>query len=153
MTSPLICVDASLTLKLVLAKPDSPIARCLWAEWEERDMDVVSPSLWAYEVTSVIRNKVHRGKITPDEGEEAFAIIHKLGVRLIVPPDLHERAWEMAKKLNRPAAYDAHYLALAQTLDCEFWTADERLYNAVRDQLPWVRWLGLYDASVSDTRY
>lgn len=49
--------------------------------------------------------------------------------------------------------HDAHYLALAQTLDCEFWTADERLYNAVRDQLPWVRWLGLYDASFSDTPY
>ena len=112
-------------------------------------MDVVSPPLWAYEVTSVIRNKVHRDKITSDEGEEAFAIIHKLGVRLIVPPDLHKRAWEMAKKLNRPAAYDAHYLALAQTLDCEFWTADERLYNAIKDQLPWVRWLGLY---VGDTR-
>jgi len=151
--SALICVDASLTLKLVLAEPDSPVARSLWADWEERDMDVVSPSLWAYEVTSVIRNKVHRGKITSDEGERAFAIIHKLGVRLIVLPDLHERAWEMAKELNRPAAYDAHYLALAQTLDCEFWTADERLYNAVRDQLPWVRWLGLYDASLGDTSY
>ena len=132
----------------MLAEPDSPVARCLWAEWEKRDIDVVSPSLWAYEVTSVIRNKVHRGKITSDEGEKAFAIIHKLGVRLIAPSDLHERAWEMAKKLNRPAAYDAHYLALAQTLDCEFWTADERLYNAIRDQLPWVRWLGFCDASV-----
>jgi predicted nucleic acid-binding protein len=151
--SALICVDASLTLKLVLAEPDSPAARSLWADWEERDMAVVSPSLWAYEVTSVIRNKVHRGKITSHEGERAFAIIHKLGVRLIVPPDLHERAWEMAKELNRPAAYDAHYLALAQTLDCEFWTADGRLYNAVRDQLPWVRCLGLYDASLGDTSY
>ena len=153
MISALICVDASLTLKLVLAEPDSPVARSLWADWEERDMDVVSPSLWAYEVTSVIRNKVHRGKITSDEGERAFAIIHKLGVRLIVLPDLHERAWEMAKELNRPAAYDAHYLALAQTLDCEFWTADERLYNAVTDQLPWVRCLGLYDASLGGTSY
>jgi predicted nucleic acid-binding protein len=135
----------------VLAEPDSPVARRLWSEWEEQDIDVVSPSLWAYEVTSVIRNKVHRGKITSDEGEKAFAIIHKLGVRLIAPSDLHERAWEMAKKLNRPAAYDAHYLALAQTLDCEFWTADERLYNAIRDQLPWVRWLGFCDASVGST--
>jgi predicted nucleic acid-binding protein len=152
MTLPLICADASLTLKLVLAEPDSPVARSLWAEWEEQNVGVVSPSLWAYEVTSVIRNKVHRGKITPDEGEKAFATIHKLGIRLITPPDLHERAWEMAKKLNRSAAYDAHYLALAQTLDCEFWTADERLYNATRDQFPRVRWLGLYDASLGDTQ-
>jgi predicted nucleic acid-binding protein len=47
-----------------------------------------------------------------------------------------------ATRFNRPAAYDAHYLALAEMMNCEFWTADERLFNAVRDKLSWVRWLG-----------
>lgn len=26
--------------------------------------------------------------------------------------------------------FDAHYLALAEELDCEFWTADARFYRA-----------------------
>ncbi len=39
-------------------------------------------------------------------------------------------------------SYDAHYLALAEHLGCEFWTADKRLHNAVHEKLPWVRGLG-----------
>ena len=48
----------------------------------------------------------------------------------------------LATRFNRPTAYDAKYLALAEMMNCEFWTADERLFNAVRDELSWVRWLG-----------
>jgi predicted nucleic acid-binding protein len=44
--------------------------------------------------------------------------------------------------LNRPTAYDAQYLALAERLACDFWTADERLFNAASQQLPYVKWVG-----------
>jgi predicted nucleic acid-binding protein len=55
---------------------------------------------------------------------------------------LHRTAWELATRLDQPTAYDAHYLALAQALDCPFWTADRRLYQATRDTLPGVNLLG-----------
>ncbi len=142
MNSQVVCVDASLGLKLVLAEEDSPLAQKLWAGWIDREVEIVSTHLWAFEVTSVIRNKVHRAEITPEEGEKAFTLIHRQGVRLLYPDGLHRRAWEMAKHFDRPAAYDAHYLALAEMLGCEFWTADEKLYNAVKQELPWARWLG-----------
>ena len=51
----------------------------------------------------------------------------------------------LATRFNRPAAYDAHYLALAEMMNCEFWTADRRLFNVVKDELPWVRWLGKHE--------
>jgi len=38
----------------------------------------------------------------------------------------------------------SRYLALAEREDCEYWTADARLWNAVRGNLPWVHWLGDY---------
>ena len=37
---------------------------------------------------------------------------------------------ELAWELHQPAAYDAHYLALAEILDCEMWTADDRFFRA-----------------------
>ena len=41
---------------------------------------------------------------------------------------------------------DAHYLALAERENCEFWTADTRLLNAINGKLPWVHKLEEYQA-------
>lgn len=48
----------------------------------------------------------------------------------------------LATEYNRPTAYDAQYLALAERLSCEFWTVDERLFNGVKDRFSAIRWLG-----------
>ena len=65
-----------------------------------------------------------------------------LGVRLLHPPTISLRAFDLAAHFNRPAAYDAHYLALAEMMESEFWTADESLYHAVQETFPNIRWLG-----------
>jgi hypothetical protein len=33
-------------------------------------------------------------------------------------------------------------MALAERLNCEFWTADERLVNSTQGQFDHIRWLG-----------
>ncbi len=139
-----VCVDSSLALKLVLVEEDSPKVQRLWDTWVDADVKIVAPFLLAFEGTSVIRNKMYRGLVPPEEGELMFKAFHFLGVRLLHPDGLHQRAWELTKQFNRPQAYDSHYLALAEILDLELWTGDERLYNAVQDKLSWVRWLGNY---------
>lgn len=138
----LVCVDASLALKLVLGEEDSPKTIALWNRWINEGVTVTAPPLLAYEVTSALRTKVYRGLLTGEASEEAFRVIHTQGIHYLSPENLHIRAWELAKRLGRPAAYDAHYLALAEILGCEFWTADQRLYNAAVRTLPWIRCLG-----------
>ncbi len=49
-------------------------------------------------------------------------------------------AFDWTVRLNQAAAYDSFYLALAEALRCELWTADQHLYDAVGQ--PWVRWVG-----------
>ena len=72
-----------------------------------------------------------------------------LGVVLHQTPSLHLRALELASQLNQGAVYDAHYLALAESLDCEIWTADQRLYRAVGPVFDNVRWIGNFTAPMS----
>jgi predicted nucleic acid-binding protein len=76
----LVCVDACLALKLVLGEDDSPQAIALWRHWVDENITVVAPPLLAYEVTSVLRTKVHRGLLTPEAGDEAFREIHAQGI-------------------------------------------------------------------------
>jgi predicted nucleic acid-binding protein len=139
-----VCIDASLALKLVLVEEDSPKVQHLWHTWIDAGVEIVAPPLLAFEGTSVIRNKMHRGLVPPEEAELMFKAFHLLGVRLLYPDGLHQKAWELAKRFNRPQAYDSHYLALAEILGLEFWTSDERLYNIVASDLSWVKWLGDY---------
>jgi len=137
-----VCVDANLALKLIFVETDSEAAHRLWNGWVAADVEVVAPPLFAFEGTSVICSKTYRGLVPPEEAELMFKAFHLLGVRLLYPDRLHQRAWELARRFNRPQAYDSHYLALAELLGLELWTADERLYNVVKDALPWVKCLG-----------
>lgn len=60
---------------------------------------------------------------------------------------LHGKALETASRFRQTAAYDAHYLALADSLDCELWTADEKFYRSVRQEMGHVRWIGEFGES------
>jgi predicted nucleic acid-binding protein len=56
---------------------------------------------------------------------------------------LCKAALEWATRLQQSRAYDAFYLALAERLQAEFWTADRRLANGAQQLgVKWVRWIG-----------
>ncbi|MDO8637676.1 MAG: type II toxin-antitoxin system VapC family toxin [Dehalococcoidia bacterium] len=137
-----VCVDASLALMLLLPHELTEQTETLWRHWLEDGTELVSPALFFAEVTSVLRESVYFGRILPDEGESAFNAFLKLGVRSVEPAGLQSRAWELAKKYNRPRAYDSQYLAVASSLGCELWTGDRRLVNSIRE--PWLKWVGEY---------
>ena len=139
--NPTTCVDASFVLKLVLWEEDSHLARAMWASWIAQQVRVIAPCHLAFEGTSVIRNHVHRRAISTDAGEEAFRAFMAQGIDLVHPKGIEERAWDLARRFNRPTAYDAYYMALAETAGCDLWTADGRLARAVRPSWPWVRLL------------
>jgi len=85
---------------------------------------------------------VYQKTLTPTEGDEAFSKFLRIGIQLSDYDSIFPLAWELAKQFNRSRAYDVTYLAWAQLNQCDLWTADEKLYNAVHAKLPWVKWLG-----------
>ena len=102
-----------------------------------------SRGLWIYEGTPALCKAVRFGELTDAEAGRCLTQALNLGVRLVVANDEQVRsAFTWTVRLYRGAAYDSgclrpHYLALAESLGCELWTADRRLCNAV--DLPWVR--------------
>ena len=80
--------------------------------------------------------------LLPEEANDALDAIVGLGIELRSDAELRPRALALAGKLGLAAAYDAHYLALAERLGVEFWTADRRLTGRWPN-LAWVRLLEL----------
>ncbi len=136
-----VCLDAGLVIKLVSPEPDSPQVEAAFQKWKAEGVDLVAPAFAAAEVDSVFRQKVMRGELTEELADEAFRLAARLPIRLDVAMDCRERAWEMARQFRFPTVYDAVYLALAETRQYEFWTADRKLYECVKEQLAFVRLL------------
>jgi len=133
-----VCVDASLVVRLVHSGTYEAPLVALWKEWHEAGHAVVAPTLLHYEVSNAMHRYVVHGELLPEEAAEALEAALGLGIALYGDAGLHRRALELAKHFALPAAYDAHYLALAERLGAEFWTTDHRLVKAVGAALPWV---------------
>ena len=140
-TVPWICVDASIVVPLITRAPSGSPFTAAWRQWHQSGLKPVAPSLLMYEVVNALHRYVHHGMLLPEEASDALEAALGLGIDLRSDAELHPRALALAGKLGLAAAYDAHYLALAERLGVEFWTADRRLQQAVGATLPWVRLL------------
>jgi len=134
-------LDASVALKAILPNPLQENCRELVKTFVE--VQPVAPSLWAYETTSAIAKLVHFQQLTQEQARSAINQLESLNVQLVTPnAELNLAAFDWTIRLNRAAAYDSYYLALAQTLNCPLWTADKRLFNALSDNRPdWLHWI------------
>jgi len=148
MNSP-VCLDANVIVRTLVFDTLSEQATALLAQWHREQRVLIAPALLAFEVTATLRRLVYLKEITPDEGETAFTNFLRIKVRLSHRQGIFPLAWHLAKQFNRSRAYDTAYLALAQLHQCDFWTADEKLYNAVRHELAWVKWIGNYPLSTN----
>ena len=78
------------------------------------------------------------GQLLDIEAQESLNNALNLPISLYGDRQLHQQAFEIAQQFNLPAAYDSHYLALAQRFQADFYTGDKRLFNTVRSTLPWI---------------
>jgi len=142
--SNVVVVDASIALKWTINEADSSTALALLADWTYREIEVHAPSLLAYEVTNALYRRIRKGEIPFYDARRGLTeIIYKV-VEFDFPeePDFNIRAMELGQQFGLPATYDSHYLALAESKECELWTADLRMWNSVKGKLDWVRRMG-----------
>jgi predicted nucleic acid-binding protein len=137
-----VCVDASLIIRSLVPDSFTDHALELLARWRREQTVIMAPALLSFEVISTLRRYVHFKRIAPSQGERAFEQFQQMHVRLSHRRAIFPLAWQLAKQFHRPTAYDTTYLALAQLTKCDFWTADEKLYNTVKGKLSWIKWVG-----------
>lgn len=134
-------VDSSAVAPLLLPEEHSRRAEAMVAEARRNNDQIVAPKLLEYEVTNALLRAVRRGRIDAAQAAERLHAFDLLPI-MFLDARVHHEALAIALRYNLPAAYDAHYLALAERLSCDFWTADQRLINLLGDALPGMRWLG-----------
>jgi len=137
-------VDSNLAIFTVVDSDLSQQATWVWTHLLSSTVNIFAPDLWASETTSVIRKLYSFGKITEGEAQMALIILDQMPIQLI-SSDLHMRqaALSWATRLGQKAGYDSFYLATAEKLETELWTADQALANnAHQAGASWVHWMG-----------
>jgi predicted nucleic acid-binding protein len=140
MASSWICVDANLVVRLVVDPHDTAV-RQQWQRWEVDGYQLAAPTLLHYETTNALYQYQRQGFLTPETVRLAQDAALALPLTLYGDADLHRSAIRLAERLALSGTYDAHYLVVAERLGGELWTADRRLFQATKDELPWVRLL------------
>ncbi len=128
-----IVLDANLVASLAIPLPYSEQATELVLDWKRQGVTFVAPALWSYEVSTVLRKAVVADYLPPDELDFALEQIWKINIQ-DVPASLtlHRGALVWAERLGQSKTYDSAYLAVAESLQTDFWTADRSLAQSAQ---------------------
>jgi predicted nucleic acid-binding protein len=147
MNQPLV-VDASVALKWVLFEEFTHQARSLYEAALRAHRPFLVPPHFFSEVTSALyqrtRSREPARHLTEDEAHEAFVRFSRFPVHSAAPESLYERAFVFARDNRLPSLYDSIYVVLAQLMEVQLWTADQRLFRTASPVAPWVCWIGDY---------
>jgi len=101
--------------------------------WQAEQAHLVVPTLWEYECMTGFRRAVVLKLISAKIAQQLVGKLFALKFQRIPPTlELHQSARVWAERIGQSKVYDAQYLALAESLSAEFWTADQRLFHALQ---------------------
>ena len=138
-------VDANLAAKWLVEEDNSDRAHALARMWADDGTTLVAPYLLPVEVANVLNRRVVRGELSVETAVRLLETLLASGIELRETPRIHVRALELADELGQGAVYDAHYLALAESLRCDLWTADERFFRTTTRESFAVNWIGNFE--------
>jgi predicted nucleic acid-binding protein len=137
-----VIIDASLAIFSVLNLPQSETAAQSLSLLANQGYQFHAPGLWWHEVTSVIHRYHYAGAITDHIAYQALDLL-TVAFEVQLVNVSYRNAFNWATRLRQKAAYNGFYLAAAEQLEAEMWTADRELANNARQLgAGWVHWMG-----------
>jgi len=137
-----VVLDASVILKWYLADEKySQKALGLLYQYISSELEILAPALLEYEVVNGLLIAQKRGRIKEEKIITAIEGFVDLEIKLKNLSYFHPRVMHYCK-VYHCSAYDASYLAAAEVEGAAMITSDEGLYNAIKKDLKWVKWLG-----------
>lgn len=136
MALPLLVLDASAALALLLADEEGMETEELLADTIERNGQILVPSLFWFEVGNGILVAERRGRISPEVSSRADHYLSQLPIVTHAPLDRETRG--RISELSRTyglSYYDAGYLELAIRYQACLKTFDKHLLS-IRESVP-----------------
>jgi len=138
-----IVIDAGVILKGYF--PDErghEEAQLIIREYAEGFIELYAPHLILYEIVNALVVARNLGRLEQRQINNIITEIREIEINRYDVADILG-LFDMSLKYGR-TAYDASYLLLSDELKFNFVTGDIKLYNSVKNKLPWVIWIEDY---------
>jgi predicted nucleic acid-binding protein len=116
-------VDASVVVLTVQTSTEHEV----WAQQLFHGRDIVAPHILPAEVTNYLRRAERSGVLPGGIASLAQADVSSLEIQFLPYEPFADRIWELRHNVS---PYDAWYVAIAELLDAELATVDQRLARA-----------------------
>lgn len=136
-------IDASVFLEWLFPEMYSGQAAALIADLLRPGWRMWAPIVVRSEVLHVIRRRMRSDRLPLARARGLLDYFLSLPITVIEEPEIYRRALDLTEAYSL-TGYDAQYVALAQTLGCNLWVADERLVRAIGGRLRFVKPVGAY---------
>ncbi len=129
-----IVIDGSVAIKRFVVEPFSEQAHWVLEDYRSGDLTLLAPDLIYAEIGNIMWKKRMMQGLSATDAQAIISAFRTLTLVSTSSADLLDAAYRLAVKCQR-TVYDSLYLALCVREGCPFVTADEKLVNAVIDQL------------------
>ena len=137
-----VVLDASVILKwYLLDEAHGTQALALLQQCAAGKLEILAPSLLTYELMNGLVIAGRRARLDQSTISLSFSGFMNLGIRFYDISFFADKVLQYCRFYGR-SVYDSSYMALAEQEGVDLITADERLFNSVQKDLPWVRWIG-----------
>ncbi|HEV8718046.1 MAG TPA: type II toxin-antitoxin system VapC family toxin [Candidatus Binatia bacterium] len=131
MSGKRLVLDASVALKWRLRDEEATSqADALLDDSLARQLSLLTPTLFDYEIANALKVAVARGRLAESEALTALTDFQQFRIERYDFPGIQSLAFQLASQYQR-SVYDSAYMALAQAKGLWFYTGDR--------QLPWLK--------------
>lgn len=115
-------------------------ARLILTKVVAKELELMVPELWLYEITNGINIAVKRDRITKELGQEFIEELQSIKITQIPIVSYLQTIYEEAQ-IYRYAVYDISYMVIAEIENIPLITGDEKFFNTVKGNKSFVRYL------------
>lgn len=137
-----VVLDASVILKWYLTDENyGAKAMDLLFQYTSNELEILAPSLLEYELVNGLLIAQRKSRIKEEDFVKAIEGFIDLGIKLIDLSAFYSKLLHFFRDYQC-SIYDASYLAIADKERIMMITSNRELYNMVKRDLKWVKWIG-----------